>query len=273
MSPRARQLPRQVEIKRRRFYTLPDGSKLPSVTTILDLALNKPALQGWAAKVVAEEALANLPRLVKMSRTERDEAVRWLKGRPYAQRDEAAAAGTAAHALAEAHVLGQPYSIPDPDSPAGRTLAQFQLFIKEWSPRFEACEAVVANCTYGYAGTLDALAYLPALGDQLLVVDYKTSRTGPWSEWALQTVAYLHAEHLWLRTGEQIAMPRAEGVAVLRLRPESYALHVLVGDLGGAFKAFLAAALLAGWSMDADESSPWSVPLPTPQLEVRACPS
>jgi hypothetical protein len=267
-------VPAQVELNRRRYYRLEDGTQLPSVTTILSLAISKPALIGWAAKTVAQQAMDNLPRLIRMSRGEEDEAVKWLKGRPYAQRDEAANAGTAAHAVAEAHILGQPYVIPEPGSPAGKTLAQFQRFLADWSPEFEATEAVVTNETYGYAGTLDALARIPALGDHLVVLDYKTGKTGPYAEWALQTVAYMRGEYLWLKDGTKTPMPTAQGVAVLRLRPNGYALHVLEGDLDKAFQAFAAAAVLAGWVLDTNDSDPWSIALPTPAMEVtEPCPS
>lgn len=263
-----RRLPEQVTLNRRRYYDLHDGTKLPSVTTILAIAINKPALPGWAAKTVAEEALTNLPRLVKMSRTRRDEAVSWLKGRPYAQRDDAAAAGTAAHQIAEAHVLGQPYPMPDPDSPAGQTLAQFVRFLADWEPQFEATEAVCANLDVGYAGTLDAIATLPMLGNQLLVVDYKTGRTGPYPEWALQIAAYARAQWLWLRDGTKVPMPAVDGAVILRLRPESYGLYRLDADLDDLVEVFAAAAVLAGWMQDADTAGPFSARLAIPDPDA-----
>ncbi len=127
--------PEQVTLQHRRYYQLADGTKLPSVTTILGVALNKPALPGWAAKTVATEAMDNLPRLVRMSRTDRDGALRWLKGSPYAQRDAAAEAGTQAHQLAEAHALGKPYTKPDPGTDLGKTLEHFLAWIADFTPR------------------------------------------------------------------------------------------------------------------------------------------
>lgn len=251
-------LPEQVTLHRKRYYDLHDGTKLPSVTTILSTALNKPALPGWAAKVVAEEALANLPKIVRMSRTDRDGAIKFLKGRPYAQRDEAANAGTKAHALAEAYVLGKPYEVPDADTDLGRTLAQFVKFLEEWRPEFEATEAVVANVTHGWAGTLDAIARIPALGNRLLVIDYKTSKSGPYAEWGLQIAAYARAEWLWLPDGSKTEMPKVDGAAVLRLRPNMYALHELTADLDDLVAAFAAARHVASWALDADDDNPFS---------------
>lgn len=268
MSPRAtaaakakatgKYIPEQVNLNRKRYYALADGTKLPSVTTILSTALNKPALVGWAAKTVAEEALANLPQIVRMSRTDRDGAIKFLKGRPYAQRDEAADAGTAAHKLAEAYILGQPYEVPAPDTDLGRTLAQFVKFLEDFRPEFEATEAVVANTTIGYAGSLDAIARVPMLGNRLLVWDWKTSKSGPYPEWALQVAAYARAEHLWLPDGTKVDMPAIEGAAVLRLRPNFYAVHRVDADLDTLLAAFAAARHIASWALDGANESPFS---------------
>lgn len=246
----------------RRYYTLASGESLLSVTSVLSIALNKPALPAWAARVVAEQAMVNLPQLVRMSRGQTDEAVRWLKGRPYAERDAAANIGTLAHAAVEAHVLGAPYAAPDPASDQGRCLAQFEKFLADYSPEFEATEAVVASSTYGYAGTLDAIARVPALGGGLVVLDYKTSRTGPYPEWALQVVAYQHAEVMWLGDGSQVPMPDVTGCAVLRLRPDFYSLHRLEADTGEVFDAWLAALRLAQWAAGCEQAGPWSQPVP-----------
>ena len=253
-----KRLPDQITLNRKRYYDLHDGTKLPSVTTILSTALNKPALVGWAAKTVAEEAMANLPTLVKMSRTDYQGAVKMLKGSPYAQRDAAGDAGTAAHKLAEAYILGQPYEVPDPDSDLGRTLAQFVRFLDDWQPTFEATEAVVANTTIGYAGSLDAIARVPQLGNRLLVWDWKTSKSGPYPEWALQTAAYAKAEHLWLPDGTKVDMPKIEGAAVLRLRPDFYAVHEVDVDLDELLKAFAAARHIASWALDGANDSPFT---------------
>jgi hypothetical protein len=259
--------PEQVTLQHRRYYQLADGTKLPSVTTILGVALNKPALPGWAAKTVATEALDNLPKLVRMSRTDRDGALRWLKGSPYAQRDAAADAGTKAHDIAEAHVLGKPYTVPEPDTDAGRTLGQFVAWLADWQPAFEATEAVVTNTTVGYAGTLDAICRLPRLGNRLLVVDYKTGKTGPYPEWGLQTAAYARAEQLWLPDGTAVDMPAVDGALVLRLRPDFYAMHELTDDLDATAAQFAHAVELSQWAQDAAQRSPFGGAIPHPSTQ------
>lgn len=249
--------PEQVTLAQRRFYRLADGTELPSVTTILGVALNKPALPGWAAKVVATEAIDNLPRLVRMCRADRDEALRWLKGSPYSQRDAAADLGTRLHDIAEAYVLEKPYTVPDDDSDLGGMLRQFVRFLADFTPTFAATEAVVVNRTVGWAGTLDAICRIPALGDRLLVVDWKTGRSGPFPEWACQVVGYARAEELWLPDGTSTPMPNIEGAAVLRVRPDMYALHEVTGDLDAIYDALCAAVRLAEWAQKAHKESPF----------------
>lgn len=251
--------PKQITSDRDRWYLLPDGTRLPSVTTVLGVALNKPALPAWAARTVAEQAMAELPKLVRMSRTQRDDAVKWLKGRPYAQRDEAASAGTKAHALAESYILQEPYEVPSPDSDLGKTLGQFVRFLNEWKPEFAATEALVVNRTDEWAGTLDAIATVPSLGNKLMVWDWKTSRTGPYPEWSLQIAAYSRAETLWLPDGTEHPMPKIDGAAVLRLRPEFYAVHEVTADLDGLYERFKAARDIAVWAMEASKKSPFGV--------------
>jgi hypothetical protein len=274
MTRRKERPPEQVTLARRRFYRLADGTELPSVTTVLGIALAKPALPGWAAKTVATEALDNLPRLVRMSRTNRDEAIRWLKGSPYSQRDAAADAGSKAHDLAEAHALGKPYTAPDTSTDLGETLTQFVKWMADWQPTFEATEAIVTNLTVGWAGTLDAICRIPALDNRLLVVDYKTGKTGPYPEWALQVGgAYANAEHLWLPDGTSVPMPKVDGAMVLRLRPDFYAMHMIDADLSVLANVFTHTVRLAEWAQDANQTSPFGpVVKPAEQrvLEVSA---
>lgn len=274
VSPRKPRVPRRLSEHGSRWYDV-DGTRLLSVTSVLGLALNKPALPAWAARTVAEHAMDSLPKLIKMSRAEKPEAIAWLKGQPYAERDAAALAGTAMHDAAEAHVLGKPYTWPDDGTPAARTLARFRAFLDDWTPEFEATEATVANLSDGYAGTLDAIVRIPALVDEgLLVLDYKTGKTGPYPEWALQLAAYQRAEFLWLPNGERVPIPATTGCAVLRLRPDFYALHVMSAP--APYEAFRSALHLAKWAVSVDERGggvpAWGSALPSPNLTLTDTP-
>lgn len=250
-----------VPTKKGRYYQR-DGERFISVTNVIDTCVNKPALVGWAARTVAEEAVDLLARpetalpLLRMARTAPDDAIKLLKGAPYAAKDAAAELGSAVHGLAEAHSLGQ--QLRDMSDDEQRMVDNYLAFLDDFHPTFEATEATVANRTHGYAGTLDALLRFPTdvpeVGGRLCVVDYKTGKTGPYPEWALQLAAYAHAEHLWLPDGAEIPMPRIDGACVLRIRPDGYALHAMQAD-DEVFAVFAQAACALARALHDDAES------------------
>ena len=91
-----------------RFYVW-HGERYRSVTSIISGGLPKPALIGWAKKVTAEYAVANLESLKVLVADDPAGAVDWLKGAAYRDRDRKADIGLAIHAAAEAYVLEAPY--------------------------------------------------------------------------------------------------------------------------------------------------------------------
>lgn len=246
-----------IPTKKGRFYTDPNdaNARYVSVTNVLDTAMNKPALVGWAAKTVAQAAVSSLVHVTRMARVDHDAAVSWLKGQPYAEKDAAAEKGSRLHELAEAHKLGQDAGglvdiETEPDVHA--MLQQFYAFLDDFAPEYEATEATVVNRTLGYAGTLDGLlrfapADVPVLDGDLCVGDYKSGKTGPYPEWGLQLAAYANAEALWLPDGTEISMPdvsKTTGV-VIRVRPDHYGLHTY--DLTGLLDVFAHMAEVTRW--------------------------
>lgn len=253
---------RAVPTKRGRYYTDPKDTdaRYVSVTNVIDTALSKPALVGWAAKTVAQEAVTNLVDVVRMARTDGEAAVSWLKGRPYAQRDAAAKLGSRIHDLAEAHALGQDLGDYSDDPDVVGMVENYLAFREDWQPEYEATEATVVNRSIGYAGTLDGLLRIPELGDGLKVVDYKSGRTGPYPEWAVQLAAYASAEALWLPDDSEIAMPAVDGGLILRIRPDGYSLHE-VKDLAPLLDVFAHMVEITRWSHAADDAGAISDPL------------
>lgn len=226
-----------VATKRGRYYRHPlhPDVQYLSVTNALSV-INKPALVTWAARLVAEEAMDQLPALVRQARTDRAGAIAALKGQPYAKRDAAADLGSRIHAMAEAHTLDQPHPITNDLTPF---LAQYLAFLGDFRPEFEASEITVAHNGHRYAGTLDAIA---TIGGARYIIDYKTSSTRPvgsaYPEYALQLAAYRHAEVVWLPDGTETPMPDVQAAAVLNLRPDGYALIPVRTDQD-TFGAFL----------------------------------
>lgn len=227
-----------------RYYTRPGtGEKLVSVTNVLSVGCAKPALVPWAAKVAAEYAIEHLPQIVTQSRTDRDGAIRSIKGQVTVARDKAADLGTRIHALAEAHLTGRPTA---PDEEAAPYIKQYEAFLADFEVDIErdveAAELTVAHPAHGYAGTLDLLIRLPLDGytqgavkrlpdgqRALFLVDLKTSATRPaasvYGEYALQLTALRNAVECWTPGDIIEPMPRGiVGCAVLNLRKNTYEL-------------------------------------------------
>lgn len=219
-----------------------------SVTTALKV-LDKPALVGWAARTVAEEAIAQLPYWIRAARQDKARAVHELKGKPYATRDKAADLGSAIHAAAEAHMLGKPHAVPDDVQPF---LNQYLAWVDDFGVELEAAEATVANPGNGYAGTGDLWARLRNSDqpDRLWLVDNKTSSTRPvdslYPEYAYQLAALRACPKLWLPDHSEIDAPHADGCAVLNLRPDGYCFApVRQESLDDAYDVFLSCLRIA----------------------------
>jgi hypothetical protein len=220
------------------WYRVPGtDTKLRRVTTILSTGFPKPQLVFWAANLTAQDALANLPRLVAASLRpeDKEEAYDWLRKGHIRKKDERAEIGGAVHDVIEAHVLGQP--IPESfltDDEIAPFVENFLRFVTEWEIEFEASEMVVGNLTDGWAGTLDYLfrsrpiaRLLGVPATTLFVGDTKTGgeldEKGVYPEAGAQMSAYRRAEVAWLRDGTQVPMPRVHDVGiVLHLRPQGF---------------------------------------------------
>ncbi|MCL7377427.1 hypothetical protein [Streptomyces sp. 35G-GA-8] len=237
------------------------GDKLRRVTTILSQGSTKgDVLALWAANLVAETALAHLPRLVSARTPEqRTETYDWLRRAPLRKKDERADIGSAVHQIIEAHVLGQPIPTELVDDPEMVPyLDNFLRFMEEWQVTFEASEMVVGNRTAGYAGTLDYLLRSPLIAAEfgapattVLMGDTKTGGEldvkGVYPEAALQMAAYRRAEVAWLRDGSTVPMPATHSTGVvLHLRPEGYRLIPVVCD-DQVFAAFQIVQQAAAW--------------------------
>lgn len=217
-----------------------------SVTTILG-ALDKPALLYWAAEQTAELAVAVAASLqARIEEEGRAQVVKWLRDarfRPPKGKRSATELGTAVHDACEQYALTG--TRPEVDDEVLPFLDRFDEWAQVWQPKYIAAEAAVYNRTFGYAGTLDAIA---EVGGQTVLLDYKSSRKSlgsddkpsrPYPEAALQCAAYRHAELLatfrarrferfrrryyLLSTAEKdlgVPMPPVDGALVLHITPE-----------------------------------------------------
>ena len=251
-----------------------DDLRFYSVTTLIGV-LDKPALMYWAAEESAKLAVQVAPSLSRRIREEGEDAVvKWLRDarfRPPKGRKSASQLGTEVHDACEQYALtGVRPAVDDPE--VEPFLDQFDGWAQKFQPAYEAAEAAVYNKTYGYAGTLDAIAVIDG---QRVILDYKSSRksvgsddkpTRPYPEAALQLAAYRHAElmaawrarrfekyrrryYLLNSDEEELGepMPALDGAVVLHLTPEHADLYPVRTD-DVVFEKFLHCIEVFEWA-------------------------
>jgi hypothetical protein len=246
-------------IERGRTYVWPpndpNAQTYSSVTSALN-SLPKEALPRWAAKVVAETAVEKIELLERMTASDPEEAAKWLKGAPWAQRDKAADVGTTIHEIVELDALGDTKgadALLNKLDPAGRNKAiQARDFFSRQVVAIDHVEFVVYDTVHGFAGTGD---FIVTLKDDLLlpgvmkpnptaILDLKTGK-GIWPEVALQIAAYRHANSMVdLIDAVMVPMPETDGGLVLHVTEKSWSL-IPVDTSEEAFNKFLAALTLS----------------------------
>jgi hypothetical protein len=246
-----------------------------SVTTILG-ALDKPALLYWAAEQTALQAVAvagSLP--VRIEEEGQENVVKWLRDarfRPPKGQRSATELGTAVHDACERYAITG--IRPEVDEEVLPFLDRFDEWVQVWQPKYEAAEAAVYSPTYGYAGTLDAIAEIDG---QRVLLDYKSSRKSvgadgkpshPYPEVALQLAAYRHADLMatWrarrfsqfrrryylLSPGESsigAAMPKVDGGIVVHITPDHCDAYPVLCD-EAVFRAFCYVIEVFRWTSE-----------------------
>lgn len=225
-----------------------------SVTTIIGNGLPKPALLPWGIKMVATGAIVNADVVAAMvakcvtaeqcAETLRndakpspcehcDQAIRYLKGLPYAARDRAGDFGSEMHRATEAYILGKPFPAWSPL--VKPRMAAFEKWLADYEPEFGATEVSVYNRSEHYAGTLDGFM---TIGGRKLIGDYKSSKA-LYPEVGLQLAAYRFAEFMGLPDGSESVMPEVDGCVALRLDADGSYEFIDVRADREVFKHFL----------------------------------
>lgn len=221
-----------------RFYIHPrdPARRVPSVTSVVGM-LPKQHLKFWAAKVVAEEAVEHIGTVVQMLlQGQRAGAVDFLKRAPTRDTEKASDVGTDVHGLLELLARGEPVGAVHPDLKP--YVDGWRAFAADFRPEYLYVEETVWSDTYGYAGSFDAIV---RIGDDVVILDNKTTRSGVHADVALQLTAYQHADYIIRPDGTQLPIPEVTGAAVLHLRPERTELVPVhtSGELFGVFRALL----------------------------------
>nr|DAF00035.1 MAG TPA: Mitochondrial genome maintenance exonuclease 1, DNA complex, DNA exonuclease [Caudoviricetes sp.] len=279
-----------------RWYVHPaTGERWPSVTNIIDRAVNKPVLVPWAAKVTAGKAWDVLPRMAAAVLTPDCDARNEdrcgkcvdcvnaeLKAEVRAVKDTAAGLGSRIHAHAEALVLGKPVGHDPEVEPFVRQLIDcWQAMGINPDLDIEAAELTVVNRADGYAGTGDLLVWMTVGGERgLYVWDYKTSSTRPadsvYPEHGLQVAAIAHGETILLDDGTEVGMPGPiAGAFICSLRADDWALipMPLAGSLEDAYTAFRGALTVANHLFAASEAKPTPISRAAKPERKTECPA
>lgn len=215
--------------------------RLWSVTTLIKLGLGtSEPLVNWAVGQTATYAVDKQDAWMPLARADRDAAIRVLKDARWTSSGKAKARGTDIHKAAEQLALGQTPEVADGIFPY---VEQYSRFLREHRPVFEMAEAPVYNPEVGYAGTLDGIV---RMGGKRLVTDIKTTEHAPdsdkmrppFSEVALQLVAYRRAQHVGLLSemryaggkryyifnpdGHHERLPETDGAVCIVVSPYDY---------------------------------------------------
>jgi hypothetical protein len=205
-----------------------DGAKVPGVTTILGSGYPRPGLINWAANTTAGYAVDHWDELAELKISER---VRRLERARYDDLGEAGERGRDVHALGQRYLAGE--DVHPPDALTGHLDAYVQ-FVEDWQPDEIAVEAAVFSREFRYGGRFDLLARLLRDNGRLWLLDFKTSRSGVFSDTCLQLAAYRYAD-FYVLEGEidesgaavEHPMPRVDRTGVVWLRADGYDLYPL----------------------------------------------
>ncbi|GAA4981166.1 hypothetical protein [Actinopolymorpha pittospori] len=213
------------------------------MTSVVNM-LPKGFLKFWASKAVAEYAVENLGELVGISMRDKSAAVDLLKRAPDRDTARAAEVGTEVHDVFEGMARGEAPRRLHPDIKVYAD--HFQSFLAEFEPEFVFMEETVWSEKHSYAGSFDVLG---RIGGELVIGDWKTTRSGVHEEVALQLSAYRHADYIIRPDGSKVPMPDIEGGFVLHVRPEGWGLFPIRCD-EAVFKYFLSLREVFDWDRE-----------------------
>lgn len=221
-----------------------DGVKLSGrgVTTLIKAGTPSGGLIGWAAKQTALAAVDDMKAWTALR--DRDARIDYLTGARFRDLNAAAVRGTEVHSWAERYVRAEPGAKLDIPEHLQAHVEQYLDFRDTWHPHDEIVERAVFSRQWLYGGSFDLLCKLDGWNEDgsaaTVLVDLKTSRSGVFSEVAMQLAAYRYAE-FYIDIdgkGDEHPMPEIDACAVLWLRADDWELHEVAADRE-AFTCFL----------------------------------
>lgn len=167
-------------------YFLQDGTRVPSVTTILGRFKESGALIHWAAGQSAEYIATHVSE-----KPTHNEVVRLCEAAKHEYRnvrDSAASAGTMAHEAVECWIKGNPVLFEGDEAVVKKARMSFDAF-QEWADQTQLkvvhTEMPLLSEKHRFGGTLDAMT----VNNKLSLTDWKTSNA-VYGEYLCQIAAY-----------------------------------------------------------------------------------
>lgn len=207
------------------------GETYPSVTTILGQIGKADALKWWAAGEVAKYAVTMRNTWIDL---DEQAAIDLLKREPLRSLSRAADRGTDVHAIADHYM--QTGVIGEISQHNGYVDALIN-FVHDHHPQPILTEQTVYGD--GYAGSFDMVCKLPALGDELTIIDYKTSKA-IYPDTAAQLAAYTNAGRYIDSSDQFHLMPKIKHGAIVRLGANGE-YEIQQADLDAGWRLFQAA--------------------------------
>lgn len=191
-------------------YYLKDGTRVPSVTTVLGRFKDAGPLMFWAWQC-------------------------GVNGKDFrAERDAAADAGTLAHKAVEDYIHGNTVNFegpPEVTTKARKSFDAFQEWARQTQLRVDKTEMPLVSEKYRFGGTFDAIL----LGQKRAMGDWKSSN-GIYGEYLAQLAAY---GQLWEENFPE--EPITGGFHLLRFdKTHGDFTHKWWGELDAGWKYFLA---------------------------------
>ena len=161
------------------------GEILLSVTGATGVIDKSPALMGWAVKMMSEYLISRFESGVIINRGMIETAKREYR---LAQK-KAGNIGTEIHEWVSDWILGKNPEMPQQENVVNGITA-FLKFQKEHKIKWLESEKYIYSKKYKYAGILDAVAIIDG---ELVLVDFKSSNSIEYPEYALQIAGYMIA--------------------------------------------------------------------------------
>jgi hypothetical protein len=218
---------RRITRGKNHHYEDADGRRVPGVTTILGSGLPKPQLINWAGTATAQGAVDNWDTLSELPPAARLKALENIR---YEVTNKAKNRGTQVHLYAEALVQGiEVKGVPDELRPY---VENYVRFIDAWKLDPILVEVVIANYTYGFAGTLDLVADLtgPTGERERWLLDIKTGEKGIYAETALQLAAYRFSEFYLDQDGNEQPMIGVDNTGAIHITADDAQLIPTISE-------------------------------------------